>query len=212
MSNLPPEIGRLVVRLREGPEPWDSERWMNPETLRSRPLLPLVETLLADRERGRDRLAHLCLFAARRVLPAWALYCDGRRPHEAVAALEAYLLGGPVPDAADVLVDPARPSFGGVPITDHRSCDTGSAAACAAQAVRYALHGDPMDAMECLSAAGAAIDQSPLVGSEDFVRWFTEVAIPTAWECRELTFVEREVYRDYDPTSVGPGGDPPLSR
>jgi hypothetical protein len=68
----------------------------------------------------------------------------------------------------------------------------------------FALGNDRMDAMECLSSAAAAIDQSPLDGQERFRRWFTEVAIPVAWEGREMTPAEREAYRDCDAASIVP--------
>jgi hypothetical protein len=66
--------------------------------------------------------------------------------------------------------------------------------------------------MECLSSAAAAIDQSPLNAEESFRRWFTEIAIPVAWEGREMTPAEREAYRSYDAAPIVPEGESPSTR
>src|SRR6185369_808856 len=89
-----------------------------------------------------------------------------------------------------------------------RAADTGCAAEAAALAVKFSLSGDPLDAMECLSAADGALDQSPLGNKEQFRRWFSSIAIPAAWANRGLSPAEQEAFRSYDPDSLATeGGD-----
>jgi hypothetical protein len=168
--------------------------------LDERPVLPLIEAFLEDRDHGRQKLTWLCLFAARRALPAWKLYCDGERPHLAIEALSRFLQDGVPCDPSLAVAE--SPSFRGRPIVDCRAADTGSASEAAALAVRFSLDGDPLDAMECVSAAEGALDQSPLGGQEKFRSWFALVAIPAAWANRALSSDEQEAFRSYDADSL----------
>ena len=49
-----------------------------------------------------------------------------------------------------------------------------------------------------MSAATTAFDQSPLGERENFRHWLLEVAVPAAYEDRELTAEEQRAFRSYD--------------
>lgn len=150
------------------------------------------------------RLAWLSMFAARRALPCWDLYCDGRAPHEAVLAVREWLLTGVAPRNWKPHTKPGLPAYRGKRIVDCRECDTGSAASSAAQAARFAASRDPFNAVCALSDAHTAFDQSLLGRSEEFDRWLLDVAVPAAYDCRELTSEERVAFRWYDDQQVRP--------
>ena len=204
MDVLPAQIAKAQSIMSVSQTAWDSERWMDRSVLDERPILPLVEAFLVDSDLGRRKLTWLCLFAARRALPAWKLYCDGERPRLALDALTEYLRDGVPCDPNFAVAEP--PAIHGSPIVDCRAADTGCAAEAAALAVKFSLSGDPLDAMECLSAADGALDQSPLGNQEQFRRWFSSIAIPAAWANRGLSPTEQESFRSYDPDSLATEG------
>src|SRR5688572_19827759 len=164
MDEFPAQIAKARSVMAESETAWDSERWMSRSVLDERPVLPLVEAFLEDRDLGLRKLTWLRLLAARRALPAWKLYCDGEGPRLAVDAVNRFLHDG-VP-CNPSLAGAESPAFRGIPIVDCRAADTGCASEAAALAVRFSLSGDPLDAMECLSAADSALDQSPLGSRE----------------------------------------------
>src|SRR5258708_674147 len=65
----------------------------------------LIATFVSE-SAGEDpgrRLAWLSMFAARRALPCWELYCDDEQPVRTVAALESWLVAGQLPRSWDTL-------------------------------------------------------------------------------------------------------------
>jgi len=153
-------------------------------------------------EEARQRLAWLSMFAARRALPCWELYCDGEQPIRTVAALESWLVAGKLPRSWAAFTEPALPRFLGLRIDDCRECDTAAAADSAAWAARFASSGDLTYAVGALVQADGAFDESPLGRREQFRRWLVEVAVPAAWDCRELSRDERKAFRDFDEAHV----------
>jgi hypothetical protein len=153
-------------------------------------------------EDARRRVAWLSMFAARRALPCWELYCDDEQPVRTVAALECWLVAGKLPRSWDAFTQSALPRFRGQRITDCRECDTACAADSAALAALFASGGDVSHAIGALVSADGAFDQSPLGGREQFRRWLVEVAVPAAWDCRESSPDEQKAFRDFDEDRV----------
>jgi hypothetical protein len=170
----------------------------------SSPLWHLVRALGDSGPAGGThlRLARLALFAARRALTCWELYCDGDGPRRAVEAVGRYLEGGGADEDWDDLAVAATPSYKGHPIGDCRFCDTSCAAESAAHAALVVRGGDTDDAYRCLAYADMAFDQSPLGEGDHFREWLLDVAVPAAFEGREMTASEREALREYDATEV----------
>lgn len=151
---------------------------------------------------ARLRLTRLAFFAARRALTCWGLYCDGDGPRRAVEAVGRSLDGGGADAPWDGLSVAAAPSYKGHPIVDCRSCDTSCAAEAAAHAALFVRGGDTDDAYRCCVYADMAFDQSPLGEGDHFREWLLDVAVPAAYEGREMTASEREALREYDATEV----------
>ena len=171
----------------------------------SSPLWHLIDALAAGpTDLVRLRLAWIALFAARRALACWELYCDGDGPRRATEAV-ARRLGGERAGADPgwrSLAAVAVPAYRGKPITDCRWCDTSCAAEAAAHAARFVACGDIDDAYSCVAYADTAFNQSPLIEEDHFQRWLLDVAVPAAHEIRELTLVEREALREYDASGL----------
>jgi len=200
--SLPLAIATVCQDLRS--RPWrDADDSMDREYVMHTELGDLVrafESVAPDE--AYMRLAWLSMFAARRALPCWELYCDGRAPQEAVLAVRDWLLTGVAPRNWKPHTKPGLPAYKGKRIVDCRECDTGCAADSAAQAARFATTRDLFDAVCALSAAYSAFDQSPLGSREEFDRWLLDVAVPAAYACRELTSEERVAFRTYDDEQV----------
>ncbi len=185
--------------------------WPDPETNKEQesPLWQLV-VAFGSREDGSEPVEHdvwlrclrLALYAARRALPCWELYCDGREPQTAIAAVETWLATDTQPADWEPLCRPARPAFRNHPIGDCRSSDTSCAAEAAAYAVRFMRDGETILAYRAIAYADLAFDQSPLCDKDHFRRWLIEVAAPAAYENRNLTPAERDALRDYDATEI----------
>jgi hypothetical protein len=197
--DLSRQIKLALVKMENDESPWDSERDMEESVLLARPILPLIRSFSPGEpgSPGHRRVARLCLFAARRALPCWDFYCDGDEPAAAISAAEGWFRSGVLPRKSHET--PGRPAYRGVGIDDCRWSDTSSAADAAARLVAYIRTGHELDAMEALSFADAAIDQSPLGVEDDFRRWLVEVAVPAAFEDRSLTDDEVARFRTYDP-------------
>lgn len=170
----------------------------------SNPIWRLIEVLAAGPvDLARPRLAHVALFASRRALACWELYCDGDGPHRAIEAVARWIVGDGDETDADWagLSVPACPSHRGELITDCRACDTSCAAESAARAARFIPSGDINDVYQCVMYADMAFDQSPLGDKDCFRCWLLDIAIPAAFEIRELTLEEREALREKKPRS-----------
>jgi hypothetical protein len=148
--------------------------------------------------KGHRRLTWLAFHAARRALACWDLYCDGTEPHVALQALHEWLTTGRRSGPWFLYKRPALPEFQGHLITDCTQCDTSCAAYAVASAVRFALTANTKDWYSALYGFEGAFDESPLNREEEFDRWFFDVAVPAAYEERDLTPEEREAFRSYD--------------
>jgi hypothetical protein len=153
-------------------------------------------------ETARRRLARLALFSARRALACWELYCDKDRPRRAVDAVARHLDGGATDAPWDELSIAAGPAYRGRPITDCRFCDTSCAAEAAAHAALFVRGGDINDAYQCVGYADMAFDQSPLCEEDHFREWLLDVAVPAAFEDREMTATEQEALKEYAASQI----------
>jgi len=187
-----------------------TEWWEDPETDREQnsPLFQLILAFSdgAGESETVERLGRLALYAARRALPCWDLYCDGTKPRAAVEAVEAWIRNGTSPSSWDSLVLAERPAYRGHPIGDCRYADTSCAAEAAAYAARFAKDHVPLNAHRAVACADMAFDQSPLCEKDHFREWLLDIAVPAAYERRDLTPEECEVLREYD------DGDIPAER
>jgi hypothetical protein len=200
---LPQTVRNILDEMTAGIDSW----WPDPETNgeQESPLWRLI-VAFGSQEDGSEAPAHLsfqrrlllALYAARRALVCWELYCDGEEPHAAVAAVEAWIASDTRPADWRPLCRPAPPAFRGHAIVDCRACDTGAAAAAAAHAVLFLRDGALVQAYRAIASADGAFDQSPLCKADHFRRWLIEVAAPAAYENRDLTPAERDALRDYD--------------
>ena len=103
-------------------------------------------------------IAWLAMFAARRALPCWELYCDRNTPHFAVEAIKNWLYRKS-PNSWQPLSEQPLPSYRGKLIED-RYCDT-SASAASVAAVSI-ISRKALIAMSAVSCADGAFDQSAL--------------------------------------------------
>lgn len=148
------------------------------------------------------RLVWLVFFTARRSLPCWKIYCDTDEPERAIGAVQKWLTHNfQSPEWEELSIEP-KPSFQGELILDCRECDTAAAAEAAAWTVRFLVSGQPLQAAYSVSASDSAFDQSPLGSQDDFRKWFCQVAVPVAYEQREMTHEEKQAFRDYDPDDL----------
>ena len=199
---LPDEIQIACATLRQNPN-WNINDSMSDTKLRETPLGQLLGAfeIYGTQWQNHRRLGWLAMFAARRALPCWELYCDGDKPHQVIQAVEEWLITDWNPHWV-VLAKAADPSFRGKHIRDCRVCDAGSAAEAAALAARFAWKGNPIDALCAVSWAAMAFDQSPLGSKDDFYTWSIDIAIPAAYQCRGLSIYERNLYRSYNPDEI----------
>ncbi len=202
MTNYPALLEEAVARCRSSiDEHWGDVGTNDDQAVKlSSPLWRLIEALAADPgELAQSRLAHIALFASRRALACWELYCDGDGPQRAIEAVAGWISGDR--DGADSdwsrLSVAAVPAYRGKRITDCRFCDTSCAAEAAAHAARFVPSNDCDDAYRCVMFADMAFDQSPLVEADHFRHWLLDIAVPAAFEMRELNPEEREALREY---------------
>jgi hypothetical protein len=186
----------VEILRRSAEENWDLGESTTDSRLWASPLGRFVAAF-RNSVQGLTALHWLALFAARRALACWQLYCDGTIPLEGVRTAEQFLRGQVPSSALRTFMEPARPSYRGTPIVDCRECDTGSAAKAVACMARLIADGNLRDLAICLSVADMAFDQSPLVHRDQFQRWLIEVAIPVALEERDLTDEEASRFREY---------------
>lgn len=191
---------------------------------------PIFERLVAEfgkepEPEARRRLGWLALFAARRALPCWELYCDGQQPILTVETVRNWLLTGEPPkivensrslfsflpwlkkespqhDGWGIHTSPAEPKYRGRRIRDCRACDTSCAANSAAATAKFASTGDPSQVVEALVGADDAFDQSPLGSADNFRRWLVEIAIPAAWRCQDMSSADQQALRQYNEAEI----------
>lgn len=189
-TGVPPDVVACALR-----EPWDVDASTPAADLWASPLGVFVDAFKGKCQSALG-MRLLALFAARRALACWRLYCDDPVPLDGVSAAENCVMGG----ASDEILrfrEPAKPSFRGTPIVDCRECDTSCAATAVAYMARVIATGDARELAICLSSADGAFDQSPLGSRDQFRRWLFEVAAPAALESRELTAEEKSRFQTY---------------
>jgi hypothetical protein len=125
------------------------------------------------------------------------LYCDSVELKETTDLLQANLFLGKKSFQTRMNRIPI-PSFRGRRIVDCRASDTSCAGESVFYANKFSLTAESIYAVYSISLADAAIDQSPLAREDDFRKWFIEVAIPIAYEQREMTIDEQNIYRTYN--------------
>lgn len=178
-------IAECCRPLREGlAEVWDAEDWMGKDYVLG---LPPGKLVTAVHDVDPEVLSWLVFFVARRALPCWDYCFDDDRARQRVSALGIYLLFGEVPDWATLETAIKSPFY------DCRQSDTQSASNATAEAARYIHQQDPMQALYCISSADVAYDH---VLTEDHYReWLVEIAVPIAFEKREMSPEEMECMR-----------------
>lgn len=182
---------------------WDAGEGMNEEYVRNSPLGRLIGAFGdCTQPLPKQRLSWLVFFTARRALPCWDAYCDTTEPHIALAVMEKFLLHGVTPPSWIPYTTETFPSYKGVDINDCRWCDTSCASGAVAEAAKFIETGNDLYAMYAVSGADMAFDQSPLGRFDNFRQWLLKVAVPVAYEAREMTFEEQNLYREFDPKEI----------
>lgn len=163
---------------------WDSDDAMPEEHVLSLPVGKFVmDTFAIDPE----VLSWLVFFVARRALPCWETPNDHGIARKRIVDLGRFLLFGVEPDWSQLEMAVTHP-YG-----DNRFSETQSAADSAAEAARYIHKKDPMQAIYSISSADLAYDH---IRTQDLFRvWFVQVAVPVAFEKREMTPEEMELLR-----------------
>jgi len=190
-------------------ELWDVDECMDPEHIAASPL-SIVVAGYGDpitSIHSYRRLAWLVMFAARRSLPCWNLYCDGDVPSRAVSCLAEWLANGEHGSDLNKFTIRAIPSYRGEHIVDCRSCDTGCVAQAASSAVRFAISRRSIDAIVAISHADMAFSQSPLCEKDHFRKWLIEIAIPYSWVGVELSTEQQNAFRTYAPSEITRSGN-----
>lgn len=203
MNILPNAIEQACQILKEHKIAWDIDESVDLEYLLSNPLSQLANAfVLCDVDNSYYQLARLAMFAARRALPCWELYCDRNTPHAAIEAIENWLVRGEAPNSWQALSEPDPPTYRGKLIIDCRYCDTSFAAAAAADAVRFIISKEPLIATSAISYADGAFDRSPLGKGDNFRNWLVDIAVPAAYQQRELSISEQNLYRSYNALEI----------
>lgn len=160
---LPDAIEQACQIIKEKNVNWGIDDSVDLEHALDYPLGKLANAFVCcDVGNSYDQLAWLAMFAARRALPCWELYCDRNTPHFAVETIKNWLVYRESPNSWQALSEQPPVSYRGKLIEDCRYCDTSCAAASAAEAVRFIISRKPLIAMSAVSCADGAFDQSPL--------------------------------------------------
>lgn len=163
---------------------WDFDRSMELERARA---LSYGRLLFAIHESDQKVLDWLTYFVARRALSCWEHSCEGTRPRRVVGQIGRHLADGSLVDWRDAAR--ATPS----PYGDCRFSDTQCASDAVAECARYISKRDPIDSVCCVSSADVAY--AHVLTDHRFREWLVEVALPIAWEKREMIVAEREALR-----------------
>ena len=178
--------------------PWDADDFMEDEYVWASPIGELVSAFVKNGvQTAETQLIWLMMFAARRALPCWQIYCDTTQPIDTVNAIHDWLVTRQPRDWSR-FTTPAQSSHGGIPIIDCRACDTGASAGAAAEAAQFIEERKLIYVVYSLSSADVALDQSPLQSGNHYRQWFMDVAIPGAYLQRNLTDEEQSAFLDYD--------------
>lgn len=138
------------------------------------------------------QVALLCVLAARRVLFGWTeLGCAGDRPAAAIRAAWDWIHTGRISADWSAHCVPAPAVYDGRIIADCDACRVEPIAAAAARTAYFITTGNPVDAALVLcDARGAALEGIESPDSLPFEEWITTVAIPAAFELRDLSETE----------------------
>ncbi len=127
-------------------------------------------------------------FVARRALPCWEISCQDDRLRKKIRKLGKHLVFGHPVDwtQLEVAIDS--------PHKDCRYSDTQSASDAIAEAARYINRKDMIQAIYCISSANVAYEH--VLTNDRFREWLISIAVPTAFEKREMSLGEMESFRD----------------
>jgi hypothetical protein len=166
---------------------WDAEEGMADDEIFA---VPPGRLALAIHHHDPEILDWLVYFVARRALPCWELSCTSSQPRKIVDAIARFLCENHWPDWVECTQKISSPHY------DCLRSETQSAADAVVYAARYLESREPRFAVCCISAASCAYDHILL--EDRFREWFLGVALPVAYEKREMTKSEQEALR-YDP-------------
>lgn len=138
------------------------------------------------------RAAWLCVLAVRRILDAWSAFrCEGRAPEVAVEAVAEWARGGTTPADWLPLCKEAPAIRDGRLVTDCDENRVGPVARSAANAACFALTAEPKYGAEVLFEVWAAdFHGIHALGAMPIEKWVADIALPAAWELRELSDAE----------------------
>jgi hypothetical protein len=138
------------------------------------------------------QVALLCVLATRRVLFGWTeLGCAGEQPAVAIGAAWDWIHTGRISANWSAHCVPAPAVHDGRIIADCDACRVEPIAAAAARTVYFITTGNPVDAALVLcDARGAALEGVESPNSLPFEEWIATIAIPAAFELRDLSEAE----------------------
>jgi hypothetical protein len=163
---------------------WDAHPENRPEFVRASPVVRFAAAL---HRHDSGALRWLTYYVARRALPCWDIFCEGKRPRQVTDAIGEHLSRGTAVEWKEATTP--TPSE----VWDCRYVDAQNASDAVAHCAAYLHTGDPLHAGFCLSAADVAYDHA--LSDHRFREWLVEVAIPVALEHREMSADEMEALR-----------------
>lgn len=135
------------------------------------------------------RVAMLCVLVTRRVLFGWtSLGCEGERPADAIRAALDWIRTGKMGTDWPGHCVPAPAICDGEILGDCDACRAEPIASAAARTAYFITTGNPVDAALALcEAQGAALEGVAFPDSLAFEEWVATIAIPAAFELRDLS-------------------------
>jgi hypothetical protein len=146
-------------------------------------------------DEAKRRVAMLCILATRRVLFGWTEFeCEGEQPATAIRVTLDWIRTGERSTGWPDYCLPAPPITNGYIIADCDACRVEPIASAAARTAYFISTGNPVDAALVLcDAQGAASEGVEYPNSLPFTEWIASIAIPAAFELRNLS--EEELRR-----------------
>lgn len=169
---------RYRTALRENPQQEDAALIL---------LEPLGE--ITPRDLNHLRVGWLCIYATRRVLPAWLrLPCDNMEPIGAINVSMKWLTAGIPPHSWDQVCKPVHPRYMGELLFDCLTPGLSGVAHAAAATARFARTAQLQHAVAALHSVWFATDEGcgPHRADLEFPEWLVSVALPAAYNLRKL--------------------------
>jgi hypothetical protein len=132
----------------------------------------------------------LTVFASRRSLACWFLYCDDLQPLETNLGLSKWWIENKKNPIPRLWLESVEPKERGTKIVDCRFTDTMFASSAVCHAAKYAASRRPLDAIISIAHSHASFDTSPFGQIVEFEDWLVNVALPVAVEPRDMTYDE----------------------